>query len=278
MKKLFLLAFGVIIAATTVFAQPAFQAKKSGKGDAVIFLPGFTCPGSVWDETISHLNKKHETHVISYAGFNGLAPIEMPWYETIRKEMIEYIQKEKLKNVRIVGHSMGGMLAVDLAAALPDQIRSVVAVDALPCLRELWMPGTPASAFKYESPYNKQQLEQSPETIKQTAAMMSSSMTLNKEKIDQIMSWTLEADRKTYVYGYTDLLKLDLRDALANVKAKTLIIGAPYPDAAVVTANMEKQYANLKSKTIVIAENSRHFVMFDQPEWFYKQVNSFLAE
>jgi pimeloyl-ACP methyl ester carboxylesterase len=267
-----------MVAIATAYAQPAFHVKKSGKGDPVIFLPGFTCPGAVWDETIAHLNKQYETHVISYAGFNGNAPIKMPWYETIKKEMIVYIQAQKLSNVRIVGHSMGGTLAVDLASELPDNIRSIVAVDALPCLRELWMPGVPSSSIKYESPYNKQQLAATPEAMKQNATMMASGMTLNKQKADSVLKWMMQADRETYVYGYTDLLKIDLREALTKVKANTLILGAPFPDATVVTANFEKQYANLKTKTIVVAENSRHFIMFDQPDWFYSKVNNFLAE
>ncbi|HMJ68399.1 MAG TPA: alpha/beta hydrolase [Cyclobacteriaceae bacterium] len=278
MKKFCLLVLGIIVAIAAAYAQPSFQIKKSGKGDPVIFLPGFTCPGAVWDETIAHLNKQYECHVISYAGFNGLTPIKMPWYETIKKEMIDYIKSQKLSNVRIVGHSMGGMLALDLASELPDNIRSVVAVDALPCLRELWMPGVPASSLKYESPYNKQQLAATPEAMKQTATMMASGMTLNKQKADSVVKWMLNADRETYVYGYTDLLKIDLRDALTKVKAKTLVLGAPFPDATVVTATFEKQYANLKTKTIVVAENSRHFIMFDQPDWFYSKVNNFLAE
>lgn len=278
MKKFCLLVFGVIVAIAATYAQPAFQVQKSGKGDPVIFLPGFTCPGAVWDETIAHLNKKYETHVISYAGFNGIAPIKMPWYETIKKEMTAYIQSNKLSNVRIVGHSMGGMLAIDLASELPDNIRSVVAVDALPCLREIFMPGVPASSIGYESPYNKQQLAAGPDAIKQMATMMAAGMTLNKEKTDLLVKWMIDADRQTYVYGYTDLLKIDLRESLTKVKAKTLVLGAPFPDPTVVNANMEKQYANLKTKTIVLAENSRHFIMFDQPEWFYDKVNTFLAE
>lgn len=278
MKKFCLLILGIVVAIATTYAQSSFRVTRSGNGDPVVFLPGFTCPGSVWDETIAHLNRQYECHVISYAGFNGIKPIKMPWYETIKKEITAYIQANKLTNVRIVGHSMGGTLAVDLAAALPDRIRSVVAVDALPCLRELWMPGTPSSAFQYDSPYNKQQLATSPEVLKETATMIAASMTMNKQKADSVVKWTMNADRETYVYGYTDLLKIDLREALANVKAKTLILGAPYPDASIVTATFEKQYANLKSKTIVVAENSRHFIMFDQPEWFYEKVNGFLAE
>jgi pimeloyl-ACP methyl ester carboxylesterase len=278
MKKFCFLVFGVIVAIAATYAQPSFHVQKSGKGDPVIFLPGFTCPGAIWDETIAHLNKQYECHVVSYAGFNGLAPIKMPWYETIKKDITGYIQSNKLSNVRIVGHSMGGMLAVDLAAELPDNIRSIVAVDALPCLRELFMPGVPASSIGYESPYNKQQLAATPDAVKQMATMMAAGMTLNKEKTEVLVKWIMDADRETYVYGYTDLLKIDLRESLVKVKAKTLVLGAPFPDATVVTANLEKQYANLKTKTIVVAENSRHFIMFDQPEWFYNKINSFLAE
>lgn len=278
MKKICLLLLGVVVAAATTFAQPAINVNKTGTGEALIFLPGFTCPGSVFDETIAHLDRSFETHVVSYAGFNGFAPIKMPWYETIKKEMVAYIRDQRLKNVRIIGHSMGGMLALDIAAELPSQVHSVVAIDALPCLRELWMPGVPASSISYDAPYNKQQLALSADAFKQNATMMAHGMTLNKDKAASVLNWMLEADRQTYVYGYTDLLRIDLRETLSNVAAKTLILGAPFPDSETVMSNFGKQYSNLKNKSIVIAENSRHFIMFDQPEWFYNQVNKFLSE
>jgi len=88
----------------------------------------------------------------------------------------------------------------------------------------------------------------------------------------------MASDRQTYVYGYTDLLKLDLREALKTVKAETLILGASFPDPAVTRKTFENQYANLEKKRIEIADNSKHFIMFDQPEWLYQQVNNFLSK
>lgn len=267
----------VLIANMAAAQMPAIKVDKSGKGQAIIFLPGFTCPGAVWDETVSNLTGRYEVHKVSYAGFNGIAPIKMPWYETIKQELLAYVKNQKLKDVIIIGHSMGGTMAVDLAASNPDAIGKIVVVDGLPCLRELWMPGVKAEHIQYESPYNKQMLAMTPEQIRENAKMMSSGMTTNAGKIDIITQWTLEADRETFVYGYTDLLKIDLRDALPGIKAKTLIIGASFPDKATVTETFEKQYAKLANKTITVADNTRHFVMFDQPEWFYAQVNAFLA-
>lgn len=272
--------FTVLLILFTSFAfcqSEAIKVVKEGNGDPILFLPGFTSPGSVWRETIDNLEEESESHLVSYAGFNGIKPIDTPWYSTIKSEILLYIEREKLTNLSIIGHSMGGMLAVDIAAAIPDKVSNIILVDAIPCMRELMMPGVPASQIQYDSPYNQQMLEMSDEAIKQSATMMAQNMTANPSKVEILTQWSIEADRKTFVYGYTDLLKLDLREVLPQVKAKTLILGASFPDAAIVKGNYEKQYAKLATKQIEIADGSKHFIMFDQPEWFYKNVNAFLA-
>jgi pimeloyl-ACP methyl ester carboxylesterase len=256
----------------------SIRVSRTGKGDPVLFLPGFTCPGSVWNETIKNMEGKNEAYIISYAGFNGIAPIPMPWYQSIKKELIDYIKKEDLKKIKVIGHSMGGNLATDLAAEMPERFQKVIIVDAIPCMRELMMPGVNASQIQYESPFNKSMLAWTPEQTRKNAALMAGSMTNNKELTDSLVQWSLIADRETYVYGYTDLLKLDLRETLGKISAKVLILGADFPSKDQVIATYDKQYANLANKTVEIATNSKHFVMFDQSDWFYKKVNAFFAE
>jgi pimeloyl-ACP methyl ester carboxylesterase len=275
MKRVFF-ALAVLFFANTAFSQTAIYVDKVGKGNPILFLPGFTTPGSVWDETIKNLKGNYESYKVSYAGFNGLEPIGTPWYEPVRNQLINYIEKEKLSNLIIIGHSMGGMLAIDIAAELSDQVKGLILVEAIPCMLELIMPGVPASSIQYNSPYNKQMLDMPDEDFKKMAMSSSQGMTIDQSKIETITNWILDCDKKTYVYGYTDLLKLDLRDKLSTISARTLIIGAELPNKAVILSTFDKQYVNLKSKTILIAENSRHFIMFDQPEWFYESVNLFL--
>jgi pimeloyl-ACP methyl ester carboxylesterase len=266
-----------LLALTPAFSQSAIHVEKSGKGNAVVFLPGFTTPGSVWNETIKNLDVQKENHVVSYAGFNGLEPIATPWYEQLKNELVSYVKTEKLSNVTIIGHSMGGNLAIDIAAELPDQISGLILVESIPCMRELMMPGVPASSLQYDSPYNNQMLEMNDEAFKQMATNMAQYMTFDQSKMEVLSEWSIKADRKTYVYGYTDLLKLDLRDKLSSITSKTLILGASFPDKNVVLANYEKQYDNLAEKEILISEHSKHFIMFDDPTWFYENVNSFLS-
>ena len=258
--------------------EKAIQTEVIGKGKPILFLPGFITPGSVWKETVKNLTTKNESHLFSYAGFNGIKPIEMPWYENIKKAIFLYIEQKDLKEIRIVGHSMGGNLAIDIAARFPKRVEKILIVDALACMREVMMPGVAASNLKYESPYNNNLLKMNANQFKGMASNMAGFMTLKKDKVAVLTEWILAADRKTYVYGYTDLLKLDVREKLSSIKTKTLILGASLPYVTVAKAHFEKQYANLPNKTIEMASNSKHFIMFDQPEWFYTKVNTFLDD
>ncbi|KAA1243903.1 alpha/beta fold hydrolase [Aquimarina sp. RZ0] len=276
--KNFRIIFLLLAVINLGFSQTtAIKVEIIGKGDPVLFLPGFTNPGSIWKETVHQLQGNHKSYLISYAGFNGNAPIEMPWYDTIKNELIDYIKTNNLTNVQIIGHSMGGNLAIDIAVALPKKIESLVIVDSIPCMRELMMPGVPENKIQYKSPYNEQMMAMDTIQFRQTARMMAQNMTNKKDKIDILEHWIMEADRKTYVYGYTDLLKLDLRKVLNKVEAKTLILGAAFPTIEIAKANYEKQYATLSKKTIIMVPDSKHFIMFDQPALFYKKVNSFLV-
>lgn len=276
--KTVLISILTILSLHSAQGQNAIHVEKSGKGAAIIFLPGFTTPGLVWNETIANLNGQYETHVVSYAGFNGLAPIDTPWYAPIKNQLIDYIRKEKLDNFTIIGHSMGGNLATELAAEFNTELSGLILVDAIPCMRELMMPGVPVSSIQYNSPYNNQVINMNDDAFSQMAYGMASNMTNNKEKIGEIASWSLQADRETYVYGYTDLLKLDLRPILQEIDTKTLILGATFPTREMTQKTFEQQYANLKNKTIELADDSRHFIMFDQPDWFYSQINAYLAD
>lgn len=277
MKKLLLLT-GLIISGLCGMAQySAIRVAKSGTGNPVLFLPGFTSPGSVWEETSRQLAGNHTNLFVTYAGFNNVPPVETPWYDKVKSDLIKFLKAEKLQNLTIIGHSMGGTLALDIAAQEPDLVSQLIIVDGLPCMLDVMMPGVTPEQIQYESPYNRRVLEMTDDAFRQTATMMVQGMTKRPEMVDTLLNWLLIADRKTYVYGYTDLLKVDLRPVLNQIKAKTLVLAAPFPNSDVVTATLRKQYAGLETKTIDLATDSRHFIMFDQPDWLIARINTFLT-
>ena len=73
-------------------------------------------------------------------------------------------------------------------------------------------------------------------------------------------------------------MKLDLREKLNEIAVPTLVIASSSPVKEVVAANLEKQYHQLKNKEILLVDESKHFVMFDQPEWLYAEINKYLKQ
>ncbi|WP_207765225.1 alpha/beta fold hydrolase [Solitalea longa] len=145
MKKikflLILLAF--ILVCINVFAAttPPFNVTVSGKGkQAIVFIPGFTCSGDVWKETTAELSKNFKCYTLTMPGFAGQKAQDDPSLNGWENEIIEFIKSEKIEKPIIIGHSMGGVLALMLAADHPDKIAKIVVVDALPCLSAVFNP------------------------------------------------------------------------------------------------------------------------------------------
>jgi pimeloyl-ACP methyl ester carboxylesterase len=124
----------------------------------------------------------------------------------------------------------------------------------------------------YNNPFSKQQLNMDSATFLTMAGQMAAGMCLNKVKQKQIIDWMIQADRKTYVYGYIDLLKLDLREEIANIQIPVVVLAATFPSKQAAEETWNKQLAKLPNKTIFYAENAAHFIMFDQPEWLIAKI------
>jgi len=108
---------------------------------------------------------------------------------------------------------------------------------------------------------------------KQMTANMCSDTTQQK----QIVDWMMMADRKTYVYGYTELMRLDLRESLKGLQVPVLILAAgKYPGKEQILKTYEDQYLNLKNKTLKFVDASAHFVMYDQPQQLLQELTNFI--
>lgn len=249
-----------------------------GKGEPLVLLSGFTVPGAIWNPLVNKLKHKYECHVVTLAGFGGKEPIEFPWLPKVNQSLKNYILQNKLQNSTIIGHSLGGTIATWLAAQNELKLKKIILVDALPASGALMIPYFSPEKLTYKSSYNNQQLAMDETTFEQTATAMSKGMSLKESAQEKIKHWIMESDRKTYVYGYTDYLKLDLREDLKEISIPVIIIAASEPyGEEMVEKTYKTQYTNLKDYKFVIAKNSAHFIMFDKPEWFLEQIQMALS-
>ncbi|ALM21046.1 alpha/beta hydrolase [Nonlabens sp. MIC269] len=276
MKRIILFAIALFIFSHSN-AQNAIKTTVKGSGKPVLLLPGFASDHTVWDSVVTEFNDHNELHLVNYAGFGQVQSIDSLWLPRVLKEIKSYIAQNNSEEWTVVGHSMGGTIATWLAAQENLNIKQVVVIDGLPGTAALMFPGVDPSTLTYDSPYNNQMLTMTDEQFNQMAVMMAQGMTSSPEHQNLVAKSIKKCDRKTYVHGYTDYLKLDVRPLLKQITVPVTIIAAGLPygvDAA--TQTYKKQYSNLKNYDFHIKADSKHFIMYDAPNWLNEKLHAIL--
>lgn len=286
---LILLLAGTVINRANANETPGLITKVSGQGQPVVLIPGLTCAGEVWDETIANLGEGYEYHVITLPGFAGNQPIanhEGKYLEKMRDLILDYIQKQQLEKPIIIGHSLGGFLALTISIAEPDLPSKLVIVDSLPFLPGVQMVGMSSDVVKSYAQNMKTQMvagaSQPEEARANYQRVMLKSLIIDSLKIEKALEWGLQSDTETTAQAMYELYTLDMRDEIAKIKVPTLVLGAYVAYTAYgstresVMKSYTDQYAKLEGVTVDLTDIGNHFIMWDDPEFFINWLNKFL--
>ncbi len=277
--------FGLMIIVCIVHGQKyTFDVEVTGKGTPVLMIPGISCSGDVWDETVKVLKEDYECHVVTLPGFAGQPPVEKENYlEYIGDELISYLKKEKLKNAVVMGHSLGGFLTLYIGSKEPETASKLIVVDGLPFLGAMQNPEATPETSKSMAEMMKKNIElQTPEQYEAMQPMMLKTMMNADEDIEVVMEWGRKSHTVTVAQAMYELYQIDLREEVSKIKVPTLVLGAwiGYKDYGVTKEMTERtfqyQYRNLKDVTIEMTDEGKHFIMWDDPDFFFTQVKSFL--
>jgi pimeloyl-ACP methyl ester carboxylesterase len=273
------------VAAEGAKALP-FAVKVVGKGRPMILIPGLMCSGDVWETTVEHYKDKFECHVLTLAGFAGQPPIPGPFLEKVRQGIIDYIRDRKLVKPVVVGHSLGGYLAFALSAGEPGLVGPVVAVDGLPCLPAAFTDKLDTDQMKKQAELVRERMERSPREayLAQCKALLKTWIK-DKKKLEAAEKWAETSDQPTVARAMGELFGKDLRSDVGRIKSPVLLLGAWSKDLEgfgmsreVVAKRYEQQVAAIPRHKVTIAESANHFIMFDAPEWLFKEMDAFLDE
>jgi N-formylmaleamate deformylase len=274
----------ILLLAVSLSATEPFSVKVSGNpsGQPVILIPGLSSSGAVWNDTIKHLAPKYQCHSLTLAGFAGQPRLnDGPFLETVKDAIVTYIKSNNLKQPILVGHSLGGHMALWIASQNPGLIGPLVIVDSMPHLGAVMNPdptGLKKMAEGMRLIISGQSKEQYGQYV--TSSGMLKSMVGDKG-LPAVTEWSLTSDPIAVGNAMYDLYMTDLRDAVANIKAKVLIYTSwiGYKDYSTREKSVklvEDQYAKLPNKTIKVSDTAKHFIMLDDPDWYLLQLDLFL--
>jgi pimeloyl-ACP methyl ester carboxylesterase len=250
------------------FEPSRFSVEVRGRGPDVILIPGLSSGRDVWDSIVAAV-PGYRYHLVQVAGFAGepaggnrSGPVVAP----LADEIARYITSRGLRQPAIVGHSMGGTLAMMIGTRHPGLAGKIMAVDILP---------QPAGLFGGSSadmgPLARSILS-SPSGRRLFGSLIAA--------FSPPDAASRRSDPDVVARAMNDLAGMDLGPRLAQLRAPLTVVYAS-PDArgrAALDRSFANAYAGVRGARLVRIDGSGHMVMLDQPARFAAAMRNFLRD
>jgi esterase len=255
----------------------------------IVFLHGLIGSGNNWSRTI-RLFDPTEFTVLTYdqrghgRSFQPVTGYSAAEYTT---DLLEITQELNWPNFDLVGHSMGGRVALEFASLHPQKLRTLT-------IEDIGVAASPGNTSRIESlitrvptPFLDRKSAKSyffgpfieslngAKDAQDLANFFYANLVEKESPTDGIKS----VDWRFYKQGIIDTLhdgrSKDRSEAWSKIQQPTLLIRGQNSKDLPESEYQRMLELNPKCKGVVIPD-SGHWVHFDQPQAFYEQLYSFL--
>ena len=243
----------------------------SGKGDvALIFLHGWCGDHEYWKNQVEAFDAEYRIITLDQAGHGESGKNREHWTINALAQDVESVVKAlDLKRVILVGHSMGGPIALEAAKRMPGKIIAVIGVDTLQ-----------DAEFKMPEEVSKQFLGNFETDFKGTMRFAFDSLVAEKTN-SELKNWLLSRaevqDQKMALPLIRDLISLDTRAQMkeAHVPIRCINSGGGYQLFRPTAVETNRKYADYKA---VIIDEVGHYPMLEKPAEFNEKLRNVLKE
>ncbi len=269
---------------------PAFSSSRiivetRGTGPDIIFIPGLGSTGSAWRSTADRLDDRYRVHLVTVRGFGetdigdnvggGLAG-------PAASEIERYIREQRIDRPAVIGHSLGGQIALRVAADMGDRIGRVMVVDSSPFFPSLVDARATSAQVEPLARLGYQALLLfGDQALKSQVAAFGVDMGLAGDMVFQGLGLQ-GGDRRVLAQGLYEALTVDLRPRLSQITAPVTVVYGWTRDTEAPRNRLEGLYRYgfqglPRTARFERIEGAQHQVMIEQPQRFLAAVQRFLS-
>jgi esterase len=108
------------------------HARQSGEGAAVVLLHGLFGSGPNLGALARALDDRFAVYSLDLPNHGRSGWLDEPDLAGMASSVLGWMDQERLAQVFLVGHSLGGKVAMELALSAPDRVRGLVVADIAP--------------------------------------------------------------------------------------------------------------------------------------------------
>lgn len=244
----------MLITAREVAVPPVrFWIKEGGAGTPLLLIHGLSGSSSWWRHNLESLTANHRVIAIDLVGFgrnrrfrNSRLPLSL---EELAGVVVRFVEEHVKEPVHLVGHSMGGQIAIHVAANRPDLLRSLtlVSTTGVPFRAD---PRTHLKELRKPRP---EQIRFSPILVRDVLRAGPTSIAL------------------AFAYFFTD----DARPMMDSIVTPTLLIWGDH-DPLVPLRYGEEVQLRIRGSRLVVLPGAGHVPMWDSADAFNEALLDFL--
>ncbi len=280
-----LVALFAIPATAAPFQSSRISVTTAGKGPDVVLVPGLTSSPAAFKHVAADVPgyRYHYVQVKGFAGVPADGNIDGDVAKPVAEEIARYISAAHLKAPAIVGHSMGGTIALMVAARHPGAVSKVMVVDMVPFLGQMFAGpnATSASVTPIADAMMAQWAKSTSEQRRAISDARTRTMVNTASELPAVLKSAADSDPVVVQHSYRELIVTDLRPELAAITVPTTVLyvlpkGLPFTPEQ-TEAYMRAGYANLKGVKLTRIPDSAHFIMYDARARFAAELKTFLG-
>jgi len=258
--------------------------ERQGRGEIdLVLIPGLAADWRVWEEFMERNGDRYTMYAVTLRGFGGdhMDPPEDPDGSPLLDMAVEgvaaLIRMHELDRPFVMGHSMGGHIALRMGIERPGLIEGVIDVD-----------GYVVAPLQWDLPSEERRRFVDQQFVPQIRAMgggmwleqfkgSAPTMVRDRQRAEQLSSMMDSADGEAVAQYVVEMFRADLRPALGDLAAPALVLAATpeMPGVGQDEHFWRETTHGAPDLELIFIDRSRHFIMDDQPEALDKRVREF---
>lgn len=246
--------------------------ERLGQGEPLLFLHGLGSSTRDWALQIDYFSKTHECVTVDMRGHGRSdkppGPYSMPQFAA---DVAAFIQALVLEPVHLVGMSLGGFVAFQMAVDHPQLLRSLVIVNSA--------PEVVLRSFGDRLNYWQRILIVRLLGMRKMGEVLAGRLFPSPEHADIRQTFAehwAENDKGSYLATLKGFVGWSVAGHLGRIQTPMLIIAADQDYTPV--ANIEKYAAQIPDARLEVVSDARHAVQVERPDLFNPLLEAWLEK
>lgn len=234
----------------------------------LVFLHYFGGSAQSWTWTIAHLQQEYHCIALNLPGFGGEAALPEPSIAGFTSFIMQKLEELNIESYILVGHSMSGKIAVDVATNDPNfSVKHLILV----------APSPPTVEHIGEEELQRMLIHPNQKEAEKTLEGITL-QPLTDEQRELVIKNNLETDPKTWNWWLQEGVHHSIAEDSAHLFLPVTVLASEDDPAISFESVLKEALPHLPDAKLTSIKGVGHLIPMEAPEWLSAQIKVALSD